>query len=1523
MQAPRRDRLDESDIRRARLEERRRRRAREPLEVADEVRLVVVARLDRSAGERGRGRRELERALEAPERREALRAQTDAREEPPLELPFAEVERTCDVCDARVVFARREEAYGFRDEGITCERELEQEALDDRDPRHVVRAFTQVRLEPTNTGGGEERVERDAALRELGAGNAEASGPFRGEAHEDGVRSTYVGVGTPRRLDARHPCHREVGVSASYTSRELDTEDGARAREDVDGAFCHIDDVDRGDAPPECFAWLKARHRDPSSNSMVIVDLVPWVGVKRGMLSAMPQPAGREVHMRAIDAESMRLAALGRYEIIDTAPETAFDEIAHLAALICGAPLALISFVERDRQWMKSVFGFEHATRETRREHSFCSHAIAHGSVFVVPDAQADARFVSNPLVLSAPFARFYAGAPIETSERHRIGTIGVLDVVPRELDAKALEALEVLARQVLAQLEKRRVEATTARESPLIRVERLERAQRLAQLGSWDFDVATGRARWSDEMHHILGVPPDGFDGSPEAFHLRVHPDDRALVSEARARTFEIGGRFDVEHRIVRPDGAIRIVHALGEVLCDAQGAPLRATGTILDITDRKRNEHLLEREARVLAFISSGAPLAHVLREVIECIEAMLPGACAAIMTADADGAYLALAIAPNLPADVRAMLHTVPIGPDSRPCGIAAHRGTPVIVVDLVNDARHEDERVSARVHGYVSSWSLPVHDGSGRPLATVRLCFRDARQPAFEEYDLLARLLHTLGIAIERDRKDRALEASEARVRRTFEYAGTGIALASPSGQLLEVNRALSAMLGYTEHELLHTTIAAITHPDDREESREITKQIDTGVREGAIFEKRYIHKAGHAVFTRVSVSAIRDAQGAATRLVAVIEDITDRKRAEAHLEANQSALAASEKRFRLLSIVTNDAVWDWDAKTDLLVWNEGFETLFGYRRADVSPTLSSWRDFVHPDDHARVMSGLARALAGTTTQWSDTYRFVHANGSHVHVVDRGHIERDANGGVVRMFGGMTDITSRVRAEERLREQATLLDKARDAIIVRDLEDQVLYWNGSAERLYGFTASEVVGRVISTFIYRDPSEFALATSLTLTKGEWAGELEQVTKSGRAITVEARWTLVHDERGRPSSILAINTDITERKSLEAQFLRAQRMESLGTLAGGVAHDLNNLLVPIMITTSAMIEEETDARRMADLAMIELAAKRGADVVRQLLSFARGEGGRRAHVDLGVIATEVRNFVTETFPKSVTMSVEVEPSLWRVLADPTQMHQIVTNLCVNARDAMANGGTLAITVRNAVIDEVFAGMHLDAHPGAYVALEVVDTGTGMPAHVVERIFEPFFTTKEVGKGTGLGLSTVHTIVLNHGGFVRVYSEVARGTRFEIHLPAVDGSGARIEPEEDASYMPRGHGELILVVDDEAAIRDVAERTLERFGYRVLLAQHGAEAVALYAQQRDAIALVLTDMTMPVMDGHATIVALRAMNPDVRIIGSSGLDTNASVAKAIGASVDAFVAKPYTATALLRGIRGTLDGKR
>jgi two-component system, cell cycle sensor histidine kinase and response regulator CckA len=503
--------------------------------------------------------------------------------------------------------------------------------------------------------------------------------------------------------------------------------------------------------------------------------------------------------------------------------------------------------------------------------------------------------------------------------------------------------------------------------------------------------------------------------------------------------------------------------------------------------------------------------------------------------------------------------------------------------------------------------------------------------------------------------------------------------------------------------------------------------------------------------------------------------------------------------------------------------------------------------------------------------------------------------------------------LRDITQRQRNEERLQEQAALLNEAQDAIISCDQEERITFWNRGAESLYGWTAEEVIGHNISREIFQDNIAQLAESRLALrTEGVWQGELRQFTIAGKEVIVESRQTQVRDGNGWPKGLLIINTNISEKKQLDAQFLRAQRLESLGTLAGGIAHDLNNILSPVLIGVQILQMRLTDADNQRCLEVMCGSVERGAELIKQILLFAKGMHGERVPLQTKHLIKETIQMLGETFPKSIEVKFSIPEELALVTGDATQIHQVLMNICVNARDAMPNGGRLLIEAINIDIDQQYAAFSPDARPGQYVKLSISDTGAGIPAAIKDKIFAPFFTTKELGKGSGLGLSTVLGIIKSHNGFINVYSEAGQGTKFTIYLPSYTTQQTE-QANVNQAKLPGGHGELILVIDDEASIRELTSCTLEAFGYRAVTAGDGAEALAVYARHSHEIHAVLTDIMMPHLDGPATISALQKLNPQINVIASSGLAEQEKINEVAQLGVKHFLSKPYTADRLLK----------
>ena len=586
-------------------------------------------------------------------------------------------------------------------------------------------------------------------------------------------------------------------------------------------------------------------------------------------------------------------------------------------------------------------------------------------------------------------------------------------------------------------------------------------------------------------------------------------------------------------------------------------------------------------------------------------------------------------------------------------------------------------------------------------------------------------------------------------------------------------------------------------------------------------------------------------------------------------------------------------------------------------LTGYTPEDIIGNRRiSYESLTHPEDRGWVREKVLAALAARRS-YDVVYRLLTAEGMERWVWERGQGIPGEDGNLKFVEGFLTDVTERHQAEEQVKAQAALLDKARDAILVTDLLGRVTYCNQSAQALFGWDADGIREISAGAFFQDQPLGFANAREAVLSKGEWSGELAALGRDARPLILESRWTLVRDDQGTPRSILMINTDETERKKLEEQFLRAQRMESIGALAGGIAHDLNNILSPILTSLElirACIPRHED-HELVDI--VEASANRGAEMVKQILVFARGAEGRRVRLTLGRVLDDLEKIMRETFPRNLSIKVQAAPGLWPVLGDATQIHQLLLNLCVNARDAMPDGGALVLRASNWIPgdSEPSSGNLSDRR----VLLEVSDTGSGISETIREKIFDPFFTTKKLGEGTGLGLSTAQVIVKNHGGSIRLHTGVGVGSNFGILLPATTETSP--EPTGKPGHaLPCGRGELVLVVDDESSVRSVTQRTLENFGYRVVVAKNGGDGLAVFSRNQSDVAAVITDIMMPMMDGPAMVRELRVVAPTLPIIAATGLVAAENLPRIREAGVQTVLSNPYTAETLLRTLAQLLN---
>lgn len=777
---------------------------------------------------------------------------------------------------------------------------------------------------------------------------------------------------------------------------------------------------------------------------------------------------------------------------------------------------------------------------------------------------------------------------------------------------------------------------------------------------------------------------------------------------------------------------------------------------------------------------------------------------------------------------------------------------------------------------------------------------------------------ARIVSAIDITEQEDAMA-AFRASEARYRALSESAPLGIFECDAQGKTTYCNAALLAIVGRDREQILGAGWIEAIHPEDRSSVLAETKRrFPAGLTSD--LEYRVLRPDGTMRWVRLLASPQqRDEQGNVSSFVGTLEDITEKR-------VSEVAMLESEERYRKLLLLSPDAHFVLLDDHIALV-NEAFCRLLG--ATDPSQLIGrSLFHVVHPAHHEEIKQRQQQVLAGETAPPLEQ-KFVRLDGSTVDV------EATAAAVTIDFHGRREvqiiarDITARKAAEVAVRES-----EERFKLVARAVSDVVWDWDIAGKSVWRSDSYATIFGLFSsgtnttndawvTRIHPTDRERVingLRRALASRAATWVEEYRFRRPDGSYAFVQDRGHIMRDAKGVAYRMVGGMSDLTERKKLEQQYLRAQRTESIGTLAGGIAHDLNNVLAPILMSIDLLrLYAGDDHRQLTLLDTIQSSTVRGADLVRQVLTFARGLDGQRVTIDLRHVVRDIERIIRETFPRKIRIVSDVAADVWPMLGDPTQIHQVLLNLTVNARDAMPDSGLLTLGASNVVVDETFVAHTPDAKVGSHVMIAVADTGTGIPAEIRDRIFEPFFTTKEIGRGTGLGLATVHAIVKSHGGFIAVQSEVGAGTTFQVFLPA-DAALRPVAQKTSSGDVPRGRGERILVVDDESSIRQITQQTLEQYGYRVETVADGADAVSVYSKQVNEIALVLTDMMMPVMDGHATIQVLMRLNPAVKIIAASGLNANENVAKAASLGVTDFLAKPYTSEKMLTLIREVLD---
>jgi PAS domain S-box-containing protein len=1002
-----------------------------------------------------------------------------------------------------------------------------------------------------------------------------------------------------------------------------------------------------------------------------------------------------------------------------------------------------------------------------------------------------------------------------------------------------------------------------------------LAEAQRIAHVGSWQLELNPADPLrsclfWSEEVFRIFGREPGSIQVTPTALLDAVHPDDRELALAAFRSAVAGASECRFEHRVVRPDGEHRVVMERGEIQRTPDGVPVRVIGTVQDITDLRRSQ------------------------EALDSMRYIVDHSGDAILWSDEDGRLVYV---------------------NRAACDLLG-RAQPDLLKQSVYDIAPEFTKAQ-----FQSSWSnlragkRPVFEGvlmskNGRRFPVeVRLDLVRHRG-----VELICGFIQDISV---RKAAELALQQREAELSAIYEHAPMIMCLLDGEGRVVRLNRVgrsfaietggnfrnggVGDVMGCVE--AVHNS-QGCGHGNSCEECvlrSAVRETIETGGSRYNVESHHPLVRNGNVQDCYVQSHTARLNIGDQLRVLLCIEDVTKRKAAEIRLAETSNLLRVLLSNLQAGTLVE-------DESRQLLHVNQRLCQLFGVS-----------------DAPERLLGTCGRSLArDAQALFADPEKFLDRTDQLIQVGkpmtseelllrDGRVFARDYTPivlGPARRAHLWTyrDVSNDKMTDRRLRQQATLLDVARDAILLVDLAGNLQYANGAAREWFGVAGGEVTGQMLE-HVMQAKSELQCRVAMKEVQqgGEWAGELTLKGPQGKERVVSSRWCLIKDSADGASSVLIMCNDITDKKQLETQYLRAQRLESVGTLASGVAHDLNNVLSPILMGLEVLKESASSQDDRSILRMMHESALRGKDTVRQLLTFSRGAASQKGPVQLRHLLKEVVRLLQQTFPKNIQIYSDWSGTPFTVLADPSQLHQILMNLCVNARDAMPNGGVLSLTLENQELDASSSKLHPRARPGRYAVVKVADSGVGIAPEVMERIFDPFFTTKPRGQGTGLGLATTLGIVENHGGFVSVESTVGSGSTFTVYLPAagIENASLSIALPQD---LPRGDGELILVVDDEVAILRVAEAVLARCGYAPISASSAAEATDLFRKNKEKIKLVLTDVMMPFGDGRELISTLREIDPDVRVIAMSGHGTPDTKSALERSGARAFLSKPFTA---------------
>ena len=1147
-----------------------------------------------------------------------------------------------------------------------------------------------------------------------------------------------------------------------------------------------------------------------------------------------------------------RLAVLRRYRL-DQLPERPLDELTALAARICTVPIALITVVEEGRLWCKSRFGSFPV--DPAPDASFCAQAVLRPQeLCVVPDTALDPRFAGDPAVTAEPPIRFYAAAPLVTREGHAIGTLCVMDHQPRRLESSQLDALAVLGRQVMSRLELHRESCDLVESRDRLRI-----VTDNARVGMVILDCERRYVYANRTYAEILELPSPAIVGErvadvlPDVYESQIRPRLDVAFSGQRT-TYELckptphGDRFyNVAYEPTMVGGEVAMVVVV-----------------ITDVTSRKHAE-LVAQESGDLALATIDALSAHI------CV-------------LDESGDILATNAAWRQFAE-------------TNPSAVGAADGTGNYL-DVCDAATGPEADQAAAVAAGIRA----VLRGDADRFTMEYPC-----HSAWEQRWFVCRITR-LGsegsarvvVAHENITERKQAEIASQRLAAIVASSDDAIIGMNPDGIVTDWNRGAETLFGYTGADMVGTSITRLIPTDRQEEARRFLGAIRSGESLQPL-ETRRLTRDGQLIDVSVTASPIRDPDGTIVGVSKVVRDISERKRAEAALRASRE----------LLTDVINSApsyIFATDRQHRYVIVNDAYGRFLGLPVESIIGRTH--RDFFSAAqaDHF-VVTNEAIMASGQAVQIEETVL------GQAQVTTKFPL-RDARGTVTGICGVVTDVTARKRAEEAQRASEErfreLAENIREVFWMTDpAKGEIHYVSPAYEKIWGRSCESLyeAPRSWSDAIHPDDrARVVHAAESRQVQGSYDETYRILQPDGTVRWIHDRAFPVRDEGGHVLRVVGTAADITEQRRLEEQFRQVQKMEAIGQLAGGIAHDFNNILAAILGNAELALAD-VGARHPARTSLEEIrrASGRAKQLIQQILTFSRQQPRERRIVALGPLVDEATDLLRATIPSTVDLAVSVDADAPPVLADPTQIHQVLVNLVTNAWHALEDrAGRIDVRLESATLDAASAGDLAGLRPGRFACLVVRDTGSGMDAATSARVFDPFFTTKDVGKGAGLGLSVAHGIVHEHDGAISVVSEPGQGSTFKVWLPAAIGlvsESVAVTPAPSS----HGDGEQILFIDDEEPLVQLATRALGRLGYRVAGFTSAAKALEAFRQDPRRFDVVVTDMNMPGTSGLQVAHDLLELRPDIAILLSSGHLTEGLVQRARAVGIREVLYKPST----------------